>query len=189
MPPIPSHRKRVRHYDTVACVHELTFSCYHRLPLLDDSRCSLLAEGLGTALHNHAWRLLAYVFMPEHVHLLVGPNDHAGSVSSLLAAIKRPTSWRVRQVLVATKDPLLERLTVRERPGRDVFRFWQEGGGYDRNLWSRSAVRSSIEYLHANPVRRHLCGSPEHWWWSSWHAFHALTGPVAPRVDGASEWT
>jgi len=30
------HRKRVRHFDDAGHFHELTFSCYRRLPLLTD---------------------------------------------------------------------------------------------------------------------------------------------------------
>src|SRR4051794_40775786 len=45
-------------------------------------------------------------------------------------------SVKIRGRLGDVGSPLLERLIVRERPGVDRFRFWQEGGGYDRDLRS-----------------------------------------------------
>jgi hypothetical protein len=74
---------------------------------------------------------------------------------------------RVDFVLEAVGSPLLERLTVLERPGIYRFRFWQEGGGYDRNLRSVKAVEAAIAYIHENPVPRQLCERSADWRWSS----------------------
>ena len=54
--------------------------------------------------------------------------------------------------------------------GKKVFRFWQTGGGFDRNLWNAKAIHSSINYIEANPVRAGLVEKPEDWQWSSAHA-------------------
>src|SRR5690606_22255239 len=51
--------------------------------------------------------------------------------------------------------------------GHVALRFWQRGGGYDRNIFTPEAVRSEIAYIHANPVRGGLCARPEDWEWSS----------------------
>jgi putative transposase len=61
----------------------------------------------------------------------------------------------------------LTRLTVRERPGKECFRFWQEGPGFDRNLFSSDAIFASLEYIHDNPVSRGLCRRAADWKWSS----------------------
>jgi len=55
-----------------------------------------------------------------------------------------------------------------KRAGNDyVGHFWQRGGGYDRNIFTKHAIKASIEYIHFNPVRRKLAASPEEWFWSS----------------------
>ena len=59
-------------------------------------------------------------------------------------------------------------LTIRERPGKQAFRFWQEGGGYDRNIASNRVMRTAIDYVHRNPVRRGLGHFPGDWNRSSW---------------------
>ncbi len=52
---------------------------------------------------RHGYRLLAFVFMPEHVHLIVYPMPELRESPRLLQAIKRPCSYRIKQHLIATK--------------------------------------------------------------------------------------
>ena len=41
------------------------------------------------------------------------------------------------------------------QPNGEVhYRFWQRGGGYDRNITDPATLRVMIEYIHNNPVRR-----------------------------------
>ena len=107
--------------------------------------------------------LLAFVYMPEHVHLLVLPRILEPELGRYLARIKQPVSRYVKECLVEEHSPLAESLTVRERPGKTCFRFWQEGAGFDRNVFHRAAILASIDYLHANPVRRGLCERAIDW--------------------------
>ncbi len=111
--------------------------------------------------------------MPEHVHLLVLPQDKSARVSRLLARAKQPTSKAIQAMLSQHNSPLIEKLTVEERPGKHCFRFWQEGAGYDRNLFSATAIQASIDYIHLNPVLRGLCETSTDWKWSS-ARFHLL---------------
>ncbi len=65
----------------------------------------------------------------------------------------------------------LARITVREGL-RTRRRFWQPGGGYDRNIDDVETLLSMIEYFHLNPVRRGLVERAIDWEWSSarWYA-------------------
>lgn len=188
MPGSPPHRKRVRHYDQPGHAHELTFSCYRRMPLLrKDSWKRLLSESIDRAVQKKNFDLVAFVYMPEHVHIIVHSRLPTTQVERLLYAIKRPFSSRVKREMETGGDPLLEELTIRERPGKQTFRFWQEGPGYDRNLTSPNALISAAEYLHGNPVRRGLCVSPDEWKWSSWRHYHRpdkKPDPDLPTVHG-----
>jgi len=172
-------RKRVRHYDDPRDVHELTFSCFDRRPLLNsESARQHLAECIEIACVEQGFCLTAFVFMPEHVHLLVFPSSSTCGVSRLLAAIKRPCSVRIKDDLVARDEATLRSLTVRERPGKYSFRFWQEGSGYDRNLTNAASVLAAIDYIHLNPVRRNLCNRAIDWCWSS-ARFYLSSGDIA----------
>ena len=168
------HRKTIKHFHRVGDFHEFTFSCYRRSPLLvDDRRCLLLAEALDRACLQEEMDLVAYVFMPEHVHLLVYPRIETPDLGRFLALVKQPTSKAIKSMLESEDHGLLESLMVPERPGKTCFRFWQEGPGYDRNVYSPKVVQTTIDYIHNNPVRRGLCLRPTDWKWSSIHFYEA----------------
>jgi putative transposase len=162
------HHKLVKHYHEPGDLHELTFSCCHRLPLLTNDEWRMwLARCIDAAGDRMGIRLAAFVFMPEHVHLLVVPSGVAPQIGRYLAWIKQPFSKSIKEQLVSAKSPLVDRLTVQERPGKFCFRFWQEGPGYDRNLNTTASIEAAIEYMHENPVRRGLVASALEWKWSS----------------------
>lgn len=123
--------------------------------------------------------------MPEHVHLLVWGLRRKEDVSTLLVRIKQPLSSYVRARLEAAKSRLLTRLTIRERPGKTVFRFWQEGPGFDRNLYTAKAVQASLDYIHTNPVKRGLCLRARDWRWSSARYYESdgqIQDSLLPRI-------
>ena len=65
------HRKLLRRYHSVGDLHELTFSCYRRLPLLTNNAWRReFARAIDEAGATYQLQLVAFVFMPEHVHLL-----------------------------------------------------------------------------------------------------------------------
>ncbi len=147
----------------------------------------MFCEAVERACDRHDFRLAAFVIMPEHVHLLVYPTTSTVEIDALLYAIKRPFSYRIRQLLMEQRSELLDRLTIRERPGKTTFRFWQEGPGYDRNLFTERVVLSVIDYLHANPVRRGLVAQARLWKWSSarWYESEGtVIDPDLPTIHG-----
>ena len=182
----PTKYKTIKHYHEPGNFHELTFSCYLGIPLLaNDAWCRMLSTAIARAFERLAFHLHAFVFMPEHVHLLAYPVAEP-RVDGLLRAIKRPYSYRIKQRLIESNSSLLDRLTVEERSGKHEFRFWQQGPGYDRNLETPDAVLASIDYIHNNPVRRGLCPTSDGWKWSS-ASFYASDGrdvdPDLPKIS------
>jgi REP-associated tyrosine transposase len=176
----PIHRKRVKHFRDSGHCHELTFSTYCRQPLLTNNLWrTMLCQSIDLAAKRHRYRTIAFVLMPEHVHLLTYPEAEAAGIDELLKAIKRPFSFRIKQLLIQSKSQLLDKLTIRQRPDVTTFRFWQEGPGYDRNLTHAKSVLQAIDYLHNNPVRRGLVRRAVDWRWSS--ARHYLLPD--PAVD------
>ena len=182
-----NHRKMVRRGHEPGDCHEFTFSCYRQFPLLtDDDRLRMLSIAVDRAAMGHGFRFIAFVFMPEHVHLLAYPTTQTPRIDLFLKAIKRPFSIRVKQDLIASESELLDTLTVRERPGVQSFRFWQEGGGYDRNLRTDAATLAAIDDIHRNPVRRGLCDRTVDWKWSSARhdADTEVVDPELPVIHG-----
>jgi putative transposase len=177
------HRKTRRVFNEPGHVHFLTFSCFHRLALLSgDAARQWLIEAVEAARQKQRFTLHAYAVMPEHAHLLVRSLVAPYDVSAWLRAIKRPVAWKARQHLVHTgRAAWLRKLTV-SRGGKAAFRFWDAGGGFDRNIWRLDTLREVIDYIHANPVRRGLVASPTEWAWSSARFWNGHTD-VPLRMD------
>ena len=104
--------------------------------------------------------------MPEHVHLVICPRG-VYDISKILATIKQSVTHKSLAFVRSEAPSFLEQMLDEQPNGRKHYRFWQRGGGHDRNLWSEKAIVSEIDYLHANPVRRGLCERVEDWPWSS----------------------
>ena len=49
---------------------------------------------------------------------------------------------------------------------RNGHRFWQKGGGFDRNVRDDAEFSREVRYVHHNPVERALVTRPEDWTWS-----------------------
>src|SRR5690242_11306437 len=91
------HKRLVRYHEP-GHLHEFTFSCYRGLPLLEvESRRQALARCIDLAGDETGFALVAFVFMPEHVHLLASASDEPPSIGKYLARIKQPFSKRMRE--------------------------------------------------------------------------------------------
>ena len=142
----------------------------------------LLARCLDQANAECHVQLVAFVFMPEHVHLLTYFQDDQPNLSLYLARIKQPFSKQVRIELEEHEPDQLKSMMVQERPGKTCFRFWQPGAGFDRNIFSKDALEASLNYIHENPVKRGLCERATDWNWSSARYYEA--NPRWQQHDG-----
>ncbi|MBN4076148.1 transposase [Gemmatimonas aurantiaca] len=154
-------------FDIQSHAHYLSFSCYRNQELLvqDDVRNEILKFWHKASVQEQL-RILAYVVMPTHVHLLILPIGKKYEMSRIVRRLKEPFSrWIVKEWSI--HDPAtLRRIELISR-GKQVRRFWQAGGGYDRNLYSEDAMRRAVEYIEWNPVEKGFVARPEDWRWSS----------------------
>jgi putative transposase len=165
-------------------LHFLTFSCYRRLPLLETVRArNLFVRARGQIRERYKFRLLGYVVMPEHVHLLIS-EPAKGTPSVALKALKQRVSRDLRKKKRCVSDAQL-RLPFMNGSAA-LPRFWQTRF-YDFNVYSAKKKREKLEYMHFNPVKRGLVKEPGAWRWSSF-LFYARgeSGLVSIRSDGLS---
>jgi len=158
---MPSGLKR---YHTFGHDHFVTFSCYRRLPYLNNDHArTVFLETLERLRERHGFHVFGYVLMPEHVHLLISEPPKT-RLSSIFRALKTETSKQLRGELT---------------------RFWQLNY-YDFNVFSQAKLIEKLRYMHRNPVKRGLVENPEDWPWSSYR--HWLSGDTA-QVEIESHWT
>ncbi len=155
--------------------------------LASDQVKPLLLESLAAAKEKWNFQIWAYVIMPEHVHVLIHPNEQIYDVSKILKAIKQPISQKLASKERKGKSLLRSDLKT-SKPGKEAaFTFWQPGGGYDRNLYSAKAIWKSIQYIHMNPVKRGLVEQPTEYEWSSAQAYNG-SEDVPLLIDKCDIW-
>jgi putative transposase len=155
-------RKTCKRYNDPGHAHSLTFSCFQRRPFLSKDRTrNWLIEAIDSARHKHHFRVWAYVIMPEHAHLLLCPVEASYDISEILSSIKQSVAKRSLLYVKREAPAFLRQMKDRQPSGKIHYRFWQRGGGYDRNIVELRAAFQQIEYIHKNPVHQGLCDKPE----------------------------
>jgi REP element-mobilizing transposase RayT len=106
----------------------------------------VLTESLNYRLEKTDSRLIAYVFMPSHLHLV-------------LIIKGRRLAGFMRDFKKYTAQKTLKEIT-------NLKKIWQDR--YDRQaIWSEKVLLTKIEYIHYNPVKSGLVETPEDWYYSS----------------------
>ncbi|MBW7989428.1 MAG: hypothetical protein FVQ84_05335 [Planctomycetes bacterium] len=174
-------RKTCKRYNISGHAHELTFSCYRNQNfLLAERMCQWLIKSIERARKKHKFSLWAFVFMPDHVHLLINPIDGEYNISNILKDIKTDTARKTVKYLKENNPSALSKLSTGQQYRK--YRFWQKGGGYDRNIIKENTLLDSVKYIHNNPVRKALVVEPGNWFYSSYNCWvNGIDEPI--RID------
>jgi putative transposase len=157
--------------------HFVTFSCYHRQPLLTPDPAKQVFElALERVRHSFALRVYGYVIMPEHVHLLLS-EPKRGLLADALKSLKQGVSRRLLEdTNGAPFKPSFGLSGAFEVSGdsgvsdHSPQHFWQKRY-YDFNVRNYNQFVEKLRYIHRNPVKRGLCERPEDWEWSSFRQY------------------
>jgi REP element-mobilizing transposase RayT len=114
-----------------------------RNPAVAECVLRALKRGVGEL---QAFRLFAFVIMPNHVHLLIEPRIQVARITN---GIKGYSSRLANQVL-----------------GRTGQRFWQDES-FDHWVRNQAELIKIQTYIEHNPVTAGLAERPEDWPWSS----------------------
>ena len=150
-------RRRV--CDGDAHAHFVTFSCYKRRRLLDDDRSkAIVVDFLSRQLGREQGVCIGFVVMPDHVHALVWFGED-GRLSQFMCQWKRRSSMALKDLY----RTVLSNYGAGIGSGQPM---WQ-AKYYGLNVFSDEKMNEKLEYMHNNPVRAGLAGSPEDWGFSS----------------------
>ena len=184
------NRRHRRNFNEPGHAHELTFSCYGRHPFLKSARvCQWLADAIDAARTKHRFNLWAFVFMPDHAHLIVCPKDSQYDIAAIRKGIKASVGAKGIAHIQKNSPDWLPRIT-RQRGGKSERLFWQSGGGYDRNITEPATLLKMIGYLHLNPVRKGFVEHVRDWEWSSAAEYEGLSKSKSLGIDPIpSDWS
>jgi putative transposase len=104
--------------------------------------------------------------MPNHVHLLIWPSENSYDIGKILQSINGSMSRRYSRLLTRI-NPEIRSGFLETTNSKQIFRFWQRGGGFDRNLYNSDAVHACICYIENNPVRANIVRQANEYRWSS----------------------
>jgi REP element-mobilizing transposase RayT len=155
-------------------VYYITTVIYNRLPIFTrPSFIVPLYDSLNFYRHHQQFKLLGYVFMPDHIHLIIWPFGSA-TVSEIMRDYKKFTSTRiVRQAKVEGIDEWTRAFQRAGREtGRSTHKVWQDSF-WDVNIYSEPFLRQKLNYVHRNPVRAGLVEKPEDYVYSSYRNYVA----------------
>lgn len=140
-------------------VYFLTFTIERWYYLFDrHNRWQILADALSFAQARRHLKLHGYVFMLNHVHLLVSSPDMIAFVRDF----KRHTSKEFKKNIQQHEANVLELFI--ESSGS--YHFWQKTNA-PKVIESENFFRQKLNYIHNNPVKKQYVTQGEHWKWSS----------------------
>ncbi|MHB1000645.1 MAG: REP-associated tyrosine transposase [Armatimonadota bacterium] len=128
------------------CMHFCTFTVRDWKPSLNKDIVNALYEEWDKARQRFSVQIIAYVIMPEHIHLLIR-SQHSENIKLFLQRTKGQISKRFKSIDGS---------------------FWKEQPRV-YPVYSESVIRQKIEYIHNNPVKRGLVGDSSEWMHSSFN--------------------
>jgi putative transposase len=168
---------RQRHYYGLNHLHYLTASTYRRARLFDSARFRKhFIQTLDELRSDLDFKILGYVLMPEHFHLLVWPCGPSNP-SQIVQSLKERTAIFMLKNLRQNRQfsrcrRMLEQLTLPPTVHHHgPYRVWQRRF-YDLNVWTEKKRLEKLTYMHGNPVKRGLVTSPDQWPWSSFRFYY-----------------
>ena len=114
----------------------ITLCTFNKKPILTDNSLILwLVKTLREKAKVFKFKIWAYCFMPDHVHLLLEGNDYGSELKRFISSYKQSTSFYYKR--------------------RTGFSLWQINF-YEHVLRKEEDTKSVAYYILGNPVRKGL---------------------------------
>lgn len=165
--------------------HYVTTVTYNRVKIFnDETACQIFTDCLNELRSIHPFKLIGYVIMPDHVHLILNPIEC--DISLIMRKLKGKSAKLILDHLREENKPLnsLE-LNIQDR---NLAVWLKDFSSID--LSSHKFIRQKLGYIHMNPIRAGLCDHPAKWKWSSYRAYLPHQPSEVPlEMDLRGYWT
>src|SRR5438874_1572129 len=134
-------------YQQTGDLHFITISCYRHANILGTLAArNILQQILEETRKKYGFQILGYVFMSNHIHLLVTEPEEK-KLSTVIQIFKQRFSRTSSEEFV-----------------------W-EPRYHDFNVFTEAKKIEKLRYMHRNPVKAGLVEQPDQWQWSSFRAY------------------
>lgn len=166
-----------------------TSSIIDRIPVLrSPTAAKCLLAVIDDYRGRYGVRLLGYVVMPEHMHLLLWA-ERAETVEKFLEQVLRRVSAKIAGMTDraasrgdAQAEHWLMRFRARAR-GKSRVKVWKERGRAFPVV-DEATLLQKLEYIHLNPVKEGYVERAEDWVFSSAAWYASGSGPITvDRLD------
>jgi REP element-mobilizing transposase RayT len=162
-----------RRYRIKGSIFYITTNVYNRLHIFTRPSFIIpIIDSLNYYRYQYCCKLLGYVIMPDHLHLLLWPQA-VEAISDFMRDFKRFTSGRTaRQARLEGNTDWLEAF---ERAGKETdraeLRGWQDGF-WEQDIYTPKFLEQKLNYIHMNPVRAGITEAAEQYPYSSYANYY-----------------
>ena len=153
---MPTKRVNIHQNDKI---HFITLTIKHWYYIFDrHNRWNILSDSLKYCQEHKALKIYAYVFMLNHIHLIIQSPDIAG----FLRDFKKHTALELIKNIRKTEPPVAKLFEIPE----NKYQIWEKTN-MPILLESEEAYQQKKEYIEYNPVVKTYVMNPKYWHWSS----------------------
>ncbi len=147
-----------------------------------DSYYQILIDNLNFYREKYKFKIIAYVLMPNHLHLILWPKEPE-DLPKIMRDFKKYTSLEIRKLLENNKNTKilssLRRNALRYK--NQEYKLWMDR--YDRLIiYSPEVLTQKVDYIHYNPVKDRLAEEITDWKYSSARNYY-LNDHLILKVD------
>ena len=162
-----------KRYRIEGSIYYITSVIYNRHKIfIQPSFVIPIIDSLNYYRYQYFCKLIGYVIMPDHIHLLIWPKEER-TVTEFMRDFKRFTSGRItRQAKVEGKAKWIKEFEeAGSETGRAEFKVWQDSF-WEQSIYTERFLKQKLDYIHLNPVRAGIVKTAADYPYSSYRNYY-----------------
>lgn len=162
-----------KRYRLAGSIFYITSNIYNRIKIFTcPSFVIPIIDSLNYYRYQYVCKLLGYVIMLDHIHLLIWPQD-AQVLADFMRDFKRFTSGRItRQAKLECKTDWVSKFEeAGNETGRANYKVWQDSF-WEQTIYTQTFLEQKLNYIHMNPVRAGIVDEPSEYSYSSYRNYY-----------------
>jgi putative transposase len=138
--------------------------------LMYDRPREILLDDMNFYRNKYGCHIQAYVIMLEHYHLIVNfaePEHLHGWLRDFQSHTSNELAKWIKETVVNTELSVF----VKHANGKSELCVWKEQARA-LGITTTATLRTKVDYIHSNPVKRGLVNQSQDWLWSSWRNYY-----------------